>query len=128
MIAAKTSTPTSICSTVTVSTTKAMSGAVPDGDGMRTVSVIRPAAVKTKNSPRLMSVASPIVSRAARGSLESAAWLNARTMLTEDLPSGGIRPAVPQAGSDQDCRQTGEDASPDPGDSRDRRTAILDGV
>jgi len=49
-------------------------------------------------------------------------------MLTEDLPSGGIRPAVPQAGNDQDCRQTGEEASPDPGDSPDRRTAMLDGV
>src|SRR5712691_12303161 len=125
MIAAKTRTATSIHSTVAVTTSTAMSGRVPDGEGMRTDSVIRPAAVKTKNSPRLMSVASPIVSRAARGSLESAGWLNARTMLTEDLPSGGIRPAVPQAGSDQDCRQTGEEASPDPGDSRDRRTAML---
>ena len=80
-----------------------MSGRVPDGDGMRTDSVIRPAAVKTENSPRLMSVASPIVSRAARGSLESAGWPDARMVLTEDLSSVGIRPAVPQAGNNQDC-------------------------
>src|SRR6266540_1245708 len=66
------------------------------GDEMRTDSVIRPAAVKTKNSPRLMSVASPIVSRAARGSLESAGWLDARMVLTEDLSSVGIRPAPPR--------------------------------
>ena len=72
LIAAKTSTATSIPSTVAVTTSTAMSGRVPDGEGMRTDSAIRPAAVKTKNSPRLMSVASPIVSRAARGSLESA--------------------------------------------------------
>src|SRR5260370_40209186 len=49
-------------------------------------------------------------------------------MLAEDLPSGGIRAAVPQAGNDQVCRQTGDEASPDPGDSRDRRTAMLAGV
>jgi hypothetical protein len=103
MIATKTSTATSIPTKVAVTTSKAMSGRVPDGDGMRTDSVISPAAVKTKNSPRLMSVASPIVSR-ARGSLESASWLDARTVLTEDLSSVGIRPAVPQAGNNLDCR------------------------
>jgi len=103
MIAAKTSTAASIPSTVAVTTSKAMSGRVPDGDGMRTDSVIQPAAVKTKNSPRLMSVASPIVSRAARGSLESAGRPDARMVLTEDLSSVGIRPAVPQAGNNQDC-------------------------
>src|SRR6266542_2434638 len=96
MIAAKTSTATSIPSTVAVTTSKAMSGRVPGGDGMRTDSVIRPAAVKAKNSPRLMSVASPIVSRADRGSLESAGWLDARMVLTEDLSSVGIRPAPPR--------------------------------
>ena len=47
---------------------------------------------------------SPIVSKAARGSLESAGWLDLRKVLTEDLSSVGIRPAVPQPGNNQDCR------------------------
>src|SRR5215470_14219179 len=66
------------------------------------------------------------------------------SVLTEDLPSVGFRPAAPQAGSPcqfaatnflpgashyQVCRQAGEEASPDHGDSRDRtsRTGGLDG-
>src|SRR6266550_1091821 len=48
MIAAKTSTATSSPSTVDVTTSKAVSGRVPDGDGMRTDAVSRPAAVKMK--------------------------------------------------------------------------------
>ena len=59
------------------------------------------------------------------------------SLLTEDLPSVGIRPAAPQAGLAhvnpllkiscraaghcQGCRKAGEEASPDHGDSRDRR-------